>query len=63
MYHLNEMDLWHQRHEDLTREARSNHLAKQLRAARPKRAAWLRNALFGQVRAVGNLRVEDSRCA
>lgn len=49
MYQMNEMELWSQRRRELARETESGRLARRLRAARPKRAARFRSALFGRV--------------
>jgi hypothetical protein len=48
MYRMNEMDLWNQRRHELVREAEGGRLARRLGAARPKRGAWFRSALFGR---------------
>ena len=67
MYGASEMDLWRQHREDLLREAEGGRLVRQLKAARPKRAAGFWSALFGGARdfggAAGSLRAGDSRCA
>jgi hypothetical protein len=60
MYRLNEMELWNQRRHELARETEGGRLARRLRAARPKRAARFRSALFGRVLEVPmRLRAED----
>lgn len=49
MYRMDEMDLWTQRRHELARETESGRLVRRLRAARPKRTAWFRRALFGRL--------------
>ncbi len=67
MYQMNELELGHQRRHELLREAEEEHLARQLRAARTKKAAWIRSAPLGRSRALldvpGDLRAGDRRCA
>jgi hypothetical protein len=48
MHGMNEMDLWTQRRHELVREAEGGRLVRRLRAARPKRVARFRSALFGR---------------
>jgi hypothetical protein len=48
MHGMNEMDLWNERRHELVREADGERLARRLRAARPKRVARFRSALFGR---------------
>ena len=67
MYQMNELELWNQRRHELLREAEGEHLARRMRATRPKKAAWIRSALLGRSRALvgapGDLRAGDGRCA
>jgi hypothetical protein len=46
MYQLNELDLWHQRRDELLREAENERLARHLRAARPRMKQLGRAAAF-----------------
>jgi hypothetical protein len=48
MHRMDEMDLWTQRRHDLERETESGRLVRSLRAARSKRVARFRVALFGR---------------
>jgi hypothetical protein len=48
MHGMNEMDLWNQRRQELVRESEGGRLVRRLRAARPKRVARFRSALFGR---------------
>jgi hypothetical protein len=60
MYQMTDPGLWREHRHELLREAEVEHLARQLRARRPKKTARIRNALLDRVRGRA---VEDARCA
>ena len=60
MHRMNDLDLWRQRRREMLHEAEGEHLARRLRATRPKKAAWIRSTLLGRVHGRA---LEDARCA